>query len=327
MSEGGDPPKGPPSDAIPIPVAPGPPADEPDAPLLPAAYDPTALNEAVGASTRPTRLPTPVPDEDDDHPRPPRNRRTMAIAAGSILVGLLIATLVFLGRANASRYLITCSTDHASAEQGRSFPPWGSHPLAGPEWKPIALPGNAECTARETDDPDELGRWYLAILIDRASTTLGAKDLLEPPPAGQVAPLEAAAAQLDQALLLARPPERRDERKDIERLQGDVAYWRAMARLRDASAALADAAKRFDTASAARPRHVADASSWAGFVRKLADELAAGPNGEHAPAAPPQAPAEPPHEPAPAGSALPVEPPAAAPPAPDAGVASGGVLL
>lgn len=292
--------------------------------------DPSAdLQDAVGAPTRRRREPEPAPD--DDGPTPPRNRRVQVIAALSLVGGLGIVALVFLGRANSQRYLMTCTTDRVTPEQGRSFPPWGSRPLAGPEWKPVALPANAECTEHETDNPAELERLYLDLLVDRASTTLTGTALLDRPAgSGAQAPLDAVTDQLTQALLLARSPERRDQRKDIERLMGDVTYWRATARLRDASAALLDAAKQFEAAAAQRPRHVSDADAWASFVRRLSDELHAGPNG--APAATTTGPIQgPPTEPrAPMGSALPVEPPAegsAEAPAPDAGVPSGGVLL
>jgi hypothetical protein len=299
-----------PAEALPYP---NPPADEP---LLPASAD---LLDAVGAPTNRHR------DEPDEIEKK-WSRRTTVIAGATLIVGIGIVALVFLGRANSARYLLTCSTDRVTPEQGRAFPPWGTRPLAGPEWKAVALPPNAECTEHETDDAGELERLYLAVLVDRASTTLTGKNLLEPAGKSAAAPLDVAADQLNQALLLARSPQSRDQRKEVERLLGDVQYWRATARLRDASTALADAAKQFEAASAARPRHVSDAGEWAGFLRKLVDELHAGPGGETgAPA--PNAPT--PTEPAaPQGSALPVEetPPPSAPPV-DAGVPTGGVLL
>lgn len=316
------------------------------APILPNAYDEAALREAIGAKPKREKRaktePSPygrVDDDDDDEPKAAKSRRKMIVVSAAVtLVGIAIAAAIFLGRANASRYLIECNADHVSAEQGRAFPPWGSHPIAGAEWKPITLPPNAECKPKETDDPDELAKWYLDLLVDRASSQLTSRSLLDTIPhagAGGAAagnPLDSVAAQLEQALLLARAPERRDQRKDIERLQGDVEYWRAAARTRDAAAALAEAAKQFDAAAALRPRHVDDASAWATFSRKVVDELHAGPNGVP-PLIPGALPGEP-HTPAPPGVALPVEPPAtgsdtnatAAPP-PDAGVPSGGVLL
>ena len=296
----------------------------PEESILPAAAN---LQEAVGAPTRRQ----PEPEEPDDGGGPTSSRRTMAIAGGALFVGIGIVALVFLGRANADRYMLVCSADRVTPEQGRSFPPWGSHAISGPEWKPVPLPANAECTEHETDSLDALGKLYLDVLVDRASTALTAKNLLDPAGKTGPAPLDAIADQLGQALLLARAPERRDQRKEIERLQGDVLYWRATLRLREANAALLDAAKQFDAAAAARPRHVTDAGEWAGFLRKLIDELQAGPAGTPATApidAPAPGPAATPT--APEGTALPVEPEGSAAPAPapiDAGVPSGGVLL
>jgi hypothetical protein len=310
-------------------------------PLLPPelAAD-SALNDAIGAPSAKARRrartqPRRDDGDDDDGLGPPRNRRTMVIATLSIVVGLGIATLVFLGRANAQRYVLSCDSAHAVAEQGRGFPPWGSRPMHGPEWAPIALPANAECQPRETDDINEIGKWYLELLLDRANVTLTARDLLDSVASQSTAnPLDLVGAQLDQALLLARDPERRDQRKDITRLQGDVAYWRAAARLRDASTVLIDAAKQFDTANQQHPRHATDAAAWSTFLHHLADELHAGPNGA-APIAPSTATnaAVTGTTPVPVGTALPVEPDsgsggsAVPPPAPDAGIPSGGVLL
>jgi hypothetical protein len=308
-------------------------------PLLPPELGADgALNGAVGppsakARRRARTQPHRDDDGDDDGLAPPRSKRTMIIATLSIVVGLGIATLVFLGRANAQRYVLSCDSAHAIAEQGRGFPPWGSRPLHGPEWAPITLPANAECQPRETDDVNELGKWYLELLLDRANATLTARDLLDSVGGPATAnPLDIVAAQLDQALLLARDPDRRDQRKDVTRLQGDVAYWRAAARLRDASTVLVDAAKQFDTANQQHPRHATDAAAWSTFLHHLADELHAGPNGVA-----PIAPATATNAdvtgttPVPVGTALPVEPDsggsAVPPPTPDAGIPSGGVLL
>ena len=166
---------------------------------------------------------------DDDGPTPPRSRRVQVIAALSLVGGLGIVALVFLGRANSQRYLLTCSTDRVTPEQGRSFPPWGSHPLAGPEWKPIVLPANAECTEHETDNPAELERLYsICSSIARARRSPARRCSIGPPAAACRRPLDAVSAQLTQALLLSRSPDRRDQRKEVERLMGDVTYWRAI---------------------------------------------------------------------------------------------------
>jgi hypothetical protein len=296
--------------------------------LLPTSYDEAALRDAVGAPLpRPKRKKR--DRDDDDGPRGPR--RTVAIAALAIIAGLGIAAFVFLGRANSQRYAITCSTTQVTAERGRGFPPWGTKPMTGPEWRPVALPANAECKPRETEDPAELESWYLDLLLDRASTTLTAKNLLDSVQAGKPNPLDLAADQLNQALLLSRSPAHRDQRKEVERLLGDVQYWRASLRLRDAAAALSDAARQFDVAATQRPRHVTDAAAWASFLRTLVDQLHAGPGGVPAApgvVAPVPGPSEQPM--APMGTALPVEPDgSASEPAtpPDAGLPTGGVLL
>ncbi|HEY6033496.1 MAG TPA: hypothetical protein VIV58_04530 [Kofleriaceae bacterium] len=323
--------------APPAPAGPFVPGEEPLLP--PELATEGALHDAIGAPSAKARRRArtqPRGDGDDDDLAPPRSRRTMIIATTSIIVGLAIATLVFLGHANAQRYALACDATHAIPEQGRSFPPWGTRAMHGAEWAPITLPPNAECQPRETDDAGELGKWYLGLLIDRATATLTARDLLDTVGNQSAAnPLDAVAAQLDQALLLARDPDRRDQRKEIARLQGDVEYWRAAARLRDASAILLDAAKQFDTANQHHPRHATDAAAWSTFLHRLSDELRAGPSGMPSPNAvvAPTTAAAAESPPVPVGTALPVEPEgsgagsALPPPTPDAGVPSGGVLL
>ncbi len=318
------------------PTGPTPAASSGDDAILPAALDDDALRDAVGAPPpRPRRKRrNETSGSDGDGVSSPTKRRMLVVVVCAILVGLGITALAILGRANAQRYLIACTTDQVSAEQGRTFPPWGSRPLTGAEWKPITLPPSAECKPRETDDRAELEGWFLELLVDRASTTLTANNLLDSIAPGKTNPLDVVSAQLDQALLLSRAPERRDQRKEVERLFGDVQYWRASLRLREAAAALADASRQFDAAATKRPRHVTDAAAWAAFLRALLDQMHAGPNAR-APGAAVMAPpviSEPTGDAprAPLGEALPVEPedteaePAAAP---DAGLPTGGVLL
>ena len=281
------------------------------------------------------------PDDPDDAKAPKQRagrRRTALVIAITTFVGLGVGALVLLGYINGSQYAISCEPEQIIAQKGRVFPPWGMRTLGGELWKPIKIPADAECRARETEDEYELAGWYLDQLVDRASTLLTAREVTK---------ADDAAAMLEQALLHARAPERRDQRKAIERLLGDVGYWRASAKLRDAANALTDAAKQFDTAASQRPRHVSDASAWAAYARKIADQLRAGPADAKAAAAgspTSSSPAGPPDRPAaPTGVALPVEPeqpgagsntgsgssnstaPAAAPPA--TGVPTGGVLL
>lgn len=267
-------------------------------------------------------------------------RRNMIILAISIAVGVIVTAFVILGRINQDRYFLACSATQIRAEQGRGFPPWGSAPLDGPQWKPIAIPPSAECRAHEADDLDRLTDEYLASLVEQAQVRLTATD-----PSGTVTDFDIAAAQLEQALLLTRDPRRAPRRADISRLLGDVEYWRAVARLRAATDEIDKAAGQFDTAGqkvnaggdqvVVSPgkgfHHVDDAAAWSELARRTAAALRAGPHGQAA--APPTAGSgRPTREQPPFGVALPVETPDAAPApppeaTPDAGLPTGGVLL
>jgi hypothetical protein len=296
--------------------------------ILPTSLDDNTLRDAIGAPPAGPRRTRRGNDDGDGSDRS-GSRRVVLIAALALLVGLTVAGFVLLGRVNAQRFVIACTTDQVSAEQGRAFPPWGTRPLGGAEWKPVTLPPNGECNPRETDSRAQLEAWFLELLVDRASTTLTARDLLDSIQPGRTNPLEVVADQLNQALLLSRTPERRDLRKEVERLLGDVAYWRASLRLREGAAALADAARQFDSAAARRPRHVTDAAQWAAFLRGIVDNLHGGPNGVQPVVTPSGEPIGE-RSTAPLGTALPVEPDeASAEPAPrtDAGLPTGGVLL
>jgi hypothetical protein len=307
-----------------------------DEPILPTTTDENALRDAVGAP-----IPSPRAKHqkagDDDEPGK-RSRRLFTAGAVTMLAALVIATFVMLGRANRDRFALTCTTDHITPEQGRAFPPWGTRPIGGAEWKPIALPANAECKPRETDSRAELEGWYLDLLIERASMALTTPNLLDAPASSGkpgASLLDNAADQLTQALLLSRSPDRRDQRKEVERLQGDVQYWRASLRLRDASAALLDASRQFDAAAQQRPRHVTDAAAWAHYVKTLADDLRTGPSGAAASGPTeslPPSPGDIDRPSAPMGTALPVDTPQETgsdtpSSVPDAGLPTGGVLL
>lgn len=310
-------------------------------PLLPPTYNENALREAVGATPRPEPAPgkarrraAPPPsdpgddDGDDDGPRKRRSRRTVVVAALSILVGGGIAATIVLGKVNSARYLLACEAEEVVIEQGRAFPPWGTRALDDPQWKPLKIPPEAACHPRETEEPAELAGWYGRLLVDQATKLLTAREVTK---------VDDAEAILKQALLVSRSlrtdDDAKNSRTEIDRLLGDVAYWRASARLRSAADTLVDAAKQFDAAATQRPAHSTDASEWAAYARRLSDELRAGPSGSKAAAFPPLPPPERATGPtAPPGVALPVEPDrgegsAAPAPPPDAGLPTGGVLL
>ena len=301
--------------------------DEP----LSAAYvgsSDSDLRDAVGAKSKRTRTPPPDVDRFDDDlgDSRPRSRKTIVVSILSLVVGLGVAALIFLGRANSAWFYISCEPDRIVAERGRSFPPWGESTLDGKQWAAIKIPPEAECIALETESEDELAEQFRTMLVKRASVLLTAKEVTK---------TDEANALLEQALLHARSntDTARNARADIQRLLGDVVYWRASLKMRDASKALLEAAKQFDAAAQQRPRHVTDAAAWADYVRKVVGELEAGPSGTTQTSFPPTPPTtSEPRTTAPPGVALPVEPDkgsaSEAPPAPpDAGLPTGGVLL
>jgi hypothetical protein len=311
-------------------------------PETPAAPSTVAdLQTAVGVTPPPAAPPrkfkkpasAPIdidPDADEATDEGPRKkRRWPLVVALSGLFGATIASFVLLGSANEQHYYLRCSAKQITAERGRSFPPWGSVRMGGAAWKPIAIPPAVECTSRDTDDPLALEGWYLDALVERATAKLAG---------ASPGDIDLAQAELEQAMLLTRSPERRDQRTELERLLGDVTYWRAAAKVKAAAASLDEAAKRFDEAVAKRPRHASDAGAWAELARDTAAVLGAGPGGSGGPRLPPSGvplPAANVRAPAPPGVALPVETPFIGTP-PDAGVEpdaatsaipSGGVLL
>lgn len=298
-----------------------PPSDDPLAPLSTAD---DALRAAAGVKPRKRRAPTePVEDGGDDGGDRPRSSKLFVVSMFALVIGLGIASLVLLGNFNKDKYAIHCEPDQIVAAQGRGFPPWGTRPLDDSAmWKPIKIPPEAECLESEPDDIDELSGIFLARLEERANVLLQTRDVTK---------TDEAATLLEQALLHTRSPGRQDKRAQILRLLGDVQYWHASAKLLDASKALTEAAKQFDSAAAQRPRHVSDASAWALHVRKLVEDLRAGPAGAPQTSFPPLPP-NPVRPQAPPGVALPVDDAGAGsaeePPAvPDAGIPTGGVLL
>jgi hypothetical protein len=306
-------------------------------PILPAAYDENDLRAAVGASPlRATHARRDHEDDDDELPRPRRNRKAIGIVVLTLCAGVTVGAVALVGRVNSDRYVLACEAERAVPEQGRAFPPWGTHPITGEAWAPLKIAAETRCQPREVDDPVALERLYLAMVLDQADALVTARD---------AAKLDEADLLLKQALLLTRPPQseppelarqRSERHAEVQRLQGDITYGRAALKLRDATAALGDAAKQFDAATALRPRHATDAAAWASYARRLADQLQAGPAAGAAPS--PGIVDKPIARPnVPVGVALPVAPgvpsPASTSPAPaeapaaESRAPAGGVLL
>ena len=313
--------------------APPPPTAEP---LLPATYNEDELRDAIGVTPRAepagkkTKDKKPPPprrvddDDEDDGGRKRTSRKGLFVGALAIVLGGGITAMVLLGKANAEHYYIRCGAEEVVVEQGRSFPPWGSSALDGAEWKPLKIPPETVCQPHETENHAELAGWYFTMLKDFADKQLGARDVTK---------VDEAEAILKQALLVSRSlgdEDAKNARQEIDRLLGDVVYWRASARLKTAGDSLAEAAKQFDDAAKARPSHFKDAAEWAEHTRAMVEKLRAGPGGVQAVPLAPSPTGERPS--APPGVALPVEPENAGSaeppaPAPDAGVPGGGVMI
>ena len=321
---------------------------EPPAPVIDTLAVENELRDAVGATPivdsreakkTPKKRRATTDDGDDDRPR---SKLWMLAAALAVVLGGGITAMVLVGRANSDRLVLACEAERVVILQGRSFPPWGETTLEGAEWKPVKIPAEAPCVPFETESKAELAARFEKLLEERATRLVGGRGgtstaIAAAGPEDPVTKVDEAEASLKQALLVARHLPGDDainKREALERLLGDVTYWRASARLRAAATALDDAAKQFDMAVLQQPRANSDPQEWATLARKLAEELRAGPQkagGEVvAPVGP--APTGTSRPVAPPGVALPVEPPtagSAVEPVPaDAGVpASGGVLL
>ena len=276
----------------------------------------SSLSDAVGAEpkakpNKPKRPPLFSPKT--------RNRLVLLTVIASILGALVIISWL-----NSRHLYLSCGETTVRAERGRFFP-WGRTNLSGDRWKPIE-PGS-QCLDRELGSIAELEQAFLDLALSHAN-----KNLATIPPTD----LERAAALLEQAELLARAPERGQERADIERLSHDIDYWRAAKNVDDAISRLGEAQKTFEGA-AGRTRHTSDAGDRATFLGELLEAvkrgtLASVPTDDSTGTEP-----APTLEPTPnptdvidagvaTGTLLPAEVDAAPPP-PPAPIPSGGVLL
>jgi hypothetical protein len=266
---------------------------------------------------------------------PPRRRKhAWRTYFAAILLSLtLLGVGVGIGWFHSRDYYLICGTDQIRAERGRYWP-WGTTALEGDAWKPIPIGADARCAEREFKTQEELEQAFLDVLVDRAS-----RELAPGPPHS----VDQTAAELNQALLLTRSEQHSDQRRVLERLLGDVEYWRAQAELDKALGVLEQAADRFDSAAARNPRHQRHAGTWAEYLRRLKAELKAGPDALRQRTGETPATGEPPriHEPAPAtGNSTsrtpdrpaetngnPTEPVDASPSPDDSHLPRGGVLL
>jgi hypothetical protein len=258
--------------------------------------------------------------------------RQQRFLIGGVALLLIAAVCAVLGWFNSQNYYLTCGTNSIIASQGR-FWPWGQSPLQGPAFVAIHVPSDVLCTDQHFDSRAELEQAFLDALLKQSTALLTS---------GDAAHVSTAEEQLEQALLLTRAPERSTERALVQRLQGDVAYWRGAEQIQQASELLKTAAGYFDEAASRRPRHSSDANAWAEHARFIQSEIDKGPRSLRKDEAPREQPhfkglspvAQPDRTTATDAIAeealdagVQTEPPDAAQPPADAALPRGGVLL
>jgi hypothetical protein len=271
------PPVGQAVDPAPEPADPLPPsalADDPLEPMPDYAAEANRWREELTSAVDGSKAkPAPTAATTRKHIAPPRPARRLSARNTRFAIGggigvVLIGVIVALGWFNSRDYYLVCATEKIGAERGRKFPPWGTSDMSGATWTPIKIPRNTECTEYQTSDVTELEAHFLDSLLAQANAMLAS---------AEPANIELAEAQLKQAFLLTRTPERRDKRKEVERLVGDVEYWRAAAQVRAAVAELGKAGEQFEGAAKRLPRHQTDSSAWAEYTRHVSEELLRGP--------------------------------------------------
>ncbi len=211
-------------------------------------------------------------------PAPTRSgwRRGLAIFA-IFVVGAGIAALTVLGHLNSQHFYISCPIDGesnfvgASAEQGRSFPPWGKSSLEGPAWQTIPMK-RSHCKERQFADKTALAVAFGEDLIAEVETWI-----IKSAPEADDQALDSAEIQLEQALSLGTIADLEDQRAPIESLIGDIYFWRAQNKIAEAQAHLELAAKNLEEAHARQPQHASDVSSWQQFLTGMRQSLGQGP--------------------------------------------------
>jgi hypothetical protein len=284
-----------------------------------------------------------------------RGRKALLVAA-LVVIAAAVIVLVVLGQKNRRGYHLVCGGDAITAEQGRSFPPWGQSALRGDAWRSIPVAPSTPCTSQTFASRQALAQRFEEMLVARAEAwVIGRADGVERERLAEVQ------ARIDQARLLlvelSDPAVAEGATVTLERLQGDIDYWRARDEVDAAMAALEKAAAQLDQAVTREPRHNAeDAAAWRRLLGRIRQELASGPHArpgavpgampgsaaqpgatpgpDRATASPPAGDAAMPGAPdadagaaTPASPGAPVAPDAPRQPAPDAGVPRGGQFI
>jgi hypothetical protein len=248
-----------------------------------AAAGPPRAEESESQPPPPSSLPEAAGIREPPRPwRPRLSRRGWLMAIAAALATVAIGTGAVLAWLNSRHFYLECGDDEIRASRGRSWP-WGRTTMEGARWKPVPVAGRIECQSARFASEAALEAAFLEAVHARADALLARDEL------GDAAQIETAANLIEQGLVLSRSPEHRDARKELERLRGDVEYWRATSEVQSALAAIEAARARFADAAGHAPRHVRDADRWAGFLEQLLKRGRSGPGAFAAERARPEA--------------------------------------
>ena len=286
------------------------------------------------------------PDLDDlepwDLPEPPRSALRRAPWWAWIVVGgiVIILGMVFAGQYNADRFYLECSGSSAEGHRGRSFPPWGHSAIKDARYRSVPLGADAQCQSQEMGGEDELQSALLQLTL----TELKRLTLLS----GEEE-LSTARRLVGQGFMLARGEKK--ARKKLEALRAALDFQQGQVVMRELQTTLLRARRLFQQVKVHQTPHTKEVDAWIKLVdlllAKLRLRLAGDPTTPSPtpvppptrvgpkPVAPSKAPAtpDPPAVRVDAAAPLPTPPSMTPPPrrveppAPDAGVSSGGILL
>jgi hypothetical protein len=252
--------------STPAPAAPSTPAASTPAPPAVAPAPPPA---APPPSSPPTTTSS-APAADEPRDTTPPGRRylglpwwgwVLALAAGFVLLAM-----VFDLR-NRNRFIIVCEAHKVELHQGRRLPwPFGREAVGGPEYKPIAIPAEADCRHQVFGGEEEAARAFLELLLNQVRNALvnpGASNLRE------------ARQQLQQALLLSRT--HRARRKEAEGMLAELSYREGRAGLARAENELRVALTRFQEAQKLDARRFDDLDEWISHLDEILRTIAPSP--------------------------------------------------
>lgn len=221
----------------------------------------------VSTSYRPT-----FDDSTDPGLPSSRRRRVWGLPIyGWLLVAatLLGAFLLVFDLRNRNRYMLVCKANKVELHKGRTFPwPFGHESIGGPEFKPIAIPAEADCRRRVYQSREEAELGFLDFILSQARTALSNPGTVS---------LKQARNQVLQAMLLTRT--HRTRRKETHRLLAELAYREGRTGLARVENEIRTALARFQEAQKLDGERFEDLDDWIEHLESLLRSVAPSPSG------------------------------------------------